>query len=87
MKGTKIQRENGKVKYVYDYPDNREVSKHLSLSDKQMISFRTGFSMRYVNQWCQGSRRSRRIEEMARNLAGINKATARRKEKYLNQVA
>ena len=67
-----------KVKYVYDYPANREVSAHLYPSDKQLIALTTGFSVQYVRQWCQGKRRSRRIEEAARLIMRLNIAKQRK---------
>jgi hypothetical protein len=70
-----------KVKYVYDYPENREVSKHLSKEDRALIITRTGFSYKYVNDWCRGTRKNRRIEEWARRIAKLNIA----KQRKLNQ--
>ncbi len=67
--------------YTYDYQGNREVSKHLSREDKQLICSRTGFSVAYVRQWCQGRRRSRSIEEWARRIMKLNIA----KQRKLNQ--
>ena len=84
MNGTKIHQEKSKVKYVYDYPANREVSEHLNFDDKQVISNRTGFSIRYVRQWCQGKRRSRPIEEWARMLMRLNIAKQRKLNRQPN---
>jgi len=81
MKDANIQPKNAKSKYSYDYPANREVSKHLSREDKQFICSRTGFSIIYVRQWCQGRRRSRPIEEWACRIAKLNLA----KQRKLNQ--
>jgi hypothetical protein len=81
MKDANIQPKNAKSKYVYDYPGNREVSKHLSWEDKQLICSRTGFSIVYVRQWCQGRRRSRPIDEWARKIMKLNIA----KHRKLNQ--
>lgn len=66
------------VKYDYDYPINRDVSKHLTVQDKQLISVRTGFSQEYVRLWCLGKRRSRPIEEFARRIMKINIAKERK---------
>jgi len=74
MKSTKIQPQNGKVKYVYDYPENREVSKTFSYMDKLLISQKTGFSLNYIWYWCKGKRKNRRIEELARKIMRLNKA-------------
>ena len=78
MNSANIQPQNTKSKYVYDYPGNREVSTHLSWQDKQLISARTGFSIIYVRQWCQGRRRSRPIEEWARRIMKLNIAKHRK---------
>lgn len=78
MNATKVHQKNMNVKYVYDYPANREVSAHLYPSDKQHIASKTGFSVKYVRQWCQGKRRSRRIEEVARLIMRLNLAKQRK---------
>jgi len=78
MNDANIQPKNAKSKYVYDYPGNREVSPHLTWQDKQLIASRTGFSIVYVRQWCQGRRRSRPIEEFARRIAKLNIAKQRK---------
>ena len=81
MNGAKIQKENAKVKYVYDYPANRVVAQHLTSEDKNTIALRTGFTTKYVRQWCQGVRRSRPLEEWARRIMKLNIA----KQRKLNQ--
>ena len=78
MKETKVRPEIAKVKYIYDYPANREVSRWLNAEDKLQISFRTGYSQQYVRQWCRGERRSRPIEEWARRIARLNQAKQRK---------
>jgi len=80
MNTAKIIRENAKVKYIYDYPENREVSKNLTAEDKVYISSRTGFSLEYIRQWCKGKRRNRRIEALALHISRINKVKKRRLE-------
>jgi len=74
MNSAKIQQQNGKVKYAYDYPENREVSQHIFPDDKLIIAQKTGFSPQYVRDWCQGRRKNRRIEEWARKIMRLNKA-------------
>lgn len=69
------------VKYSYDYPENRSVSEHIKADDKTYICFKTGFSLRYVNMWCKGQRKNRRIMEMAREIARINQAKAKKLQK------
>lgn len=81
MKGTNVQRKTRKVKYVYDYPDNRRVSEHLTSEDKQFIAERTGFGLRYVRAWCQGTRSSRPIAELAKQISRINIAKHRKLNK------
>ncbi|GEM_PF-2318054 len=78
MNSTKVQPENGKVKYLYDYPENRRVSQYLTAEDKQLISFKTGFSMNYVRNWCQGTRKNKRIEEWAMKIYRLNLAKLRK---------
>jgi hypothetical protein len=72
-----------KVKYFYDYPINRDVSKHLTPTDKQFISERTGFSKEYVRLWCIGRRKSRPIDELARKVMKLNIA----KQRKLNNIS
>jgi len=64
--------------YHYDYPSNREVSKHLTIEDKHLIAARTGFSYTYVNDWCKGKRRNRSIEGWARKVMPLNIAKQRK---------
>jgi hypothetical protein len=72
MNETKVHQKNMNVKYVYDYPANREVSKHLDPRDKQLIAAKTGFSLQYIQYWCRGKRRSRRIDDLARQIMRLN---------------
>ena len=73
--------------YIYDYPENRKVSRHLTIDDKHLISARTGFSYSYVSGWCRGERRSRPIEEWARRIARLNQAKQRKLEKLTTDNA
>jgi len=61
-----------KVKYIYDYPINRDISKHLSSEDKLMIAEKTGYTIRYIRYWCMGTRRNKEIEKYARLLMKVN---------------
>jgi len=81
MNATNLQPKNTNVKYTYDYPVNREVAKYLTADDKQQISFRTGFTIAYVREWCRGTRRNKSIEEWARKIMKLNIA----KQRKLNQ--
>ena len=81
MNNANIQSLKTKVKYVYDYPANREVAQHLTWQDKQLIRSKTGFSIVYIRQWCQGRRKSRPIEEWARRIMNLNIAKQRKLNK------
>lgn len=67
-----------KVKYIYDYPDNREVSKHLGAGDRAQIAYRSGYTVNYVREWCRGTRKNGRIEEWARRIMKLNIAKQRK---------
>jgi hypothetical protein len=63
-----------KVKYIYDYPENREVSKGLQPCDKKLIQEKTGFTRTYVDYWCRGKRKNAEIDRIARLIVETNKA-------------
>lgn len=85
MNGTNVQRKIRKVKYVYDYPENRRVSEHLTSEDKRFVAVKTGYSIRYVCAWCQGTRRSLTIAELAKQISRINIAKQRKLNNKPNQ--
>lgn len=58
--------------YSYDYPSNREIAKNLGQEDKKIIAQETGFSLKYIYQWCQGKRRSTKIEALAKQISKFN---------------
>lgn len=58
--------------YTYDYPTNREIAKDLVYGDRQTIANHTGFSRKYIDQWCAGIRRSQKIEQAAKQLVKFN---------------
>ena len=64
--------KNSNVKYVYDYPDQREIAKDLYTDDKAVIAEKLGYSMKYVSSWCYGKRRNAAIMEMALKFQKIN---------------
>jgi len=64
-----------KVKYNYDYPENRAIAKDLSASDMRMIHEKSGYSMETVRKWCEGKRRNETIEKLASLIQASNKAT------------
>ena len=58
--------------YKYDYPYQREVTKHLTWEDKVLIASRTGYTIRYVRCWCAGTRKNKDIEKIAVLIASLN---------------
>jgi len=68
--GTELKKPSD---YTYDYPENREVSKHLTPEDKIFIVHKTGYSYTHIYDWCRGRRRSKKIEFWANRIAKINK--------------
>ena len=62
-----------KKKYVYDYPEYREIGKNLSAEDIALIATQTGKTREMV--WLvlrRGRRRNRQIVELGRRLALVN---------------
>jgi len=78
MKKTKIHQENGKVKYVYDYPENRAIAAHLTTEDKIFIAMRTGYTTSYIRYWCVGKRKNENIRDLAKYVASINQSKQRK---------
>lgn len=69
-------------KYLYDYPEYREIGKELTAADFRMIAERTGkteMMVRRVLHW--GDRRNAEIVKYGRMLAEIN----RQKKAMINQ--
>jgi hypothetical protein len=62
-----------KRKYVYDFPEQREIAKFLLSDDRTMIAHKTGLSIYTVNDWCEGKRRNPEIKDLATKFAKINK--------------
>lgn len=63
-----------KKKYMYDYPEYREIGKDLSAEDIALIASQTGKTREMV--WLvlrRGRRRNRQIVELGQRLAAINK--------------
>lgn len=81
MNEAKVQPKSTNVKYSYDYPENRTISKDFTAEDKLFIHRTTGFSLGYIRQWCKGERKSSRIMEVAREIARINQAKAKKLQK------
>lgn len=58
-----------KVKYIYDYPDNRTIGKDLSCSDFNLIAKKTGFSYDFVYRvLALGIRNNDKIKQTAKRL-------------------
>lgn len=64
-----------KVKYNYDYPENRAISNDLTTKDMRLIAERSGYSYSTVRKWCEGKRRNKTIERLAILIQTSNKAT------------
>jgi hypothetical protein len=64
--------------YHYDYPENKEVAKHLCDEDRKLIAIHTAYTLGYVNDWCLGRRKNKKIETLARYLMRINIAKQRK---------
>ena len=73
--------KNEKNKYVYDYPDQREIAKHIFLDDKAVIADKLGYSIEYIGKWCRGQRKNEDIMALAMLLSQINKLCLLAKEK------
>jgi len=86
MKKTKIHQENGKVKYVYDYPENRAIAAHLTTDDKIFIAMRTGYTTSYIRYWCVGKRKNEKIRDLAKYVSSINQGKLRKLNSKVNQV-
>jgi len=86
MKGTKIIQENGKVKYSYDYAENRALAAHLTAEDKIFIATRTGYTVRYVRYWCTGRRNNVQIRDWAKYVVRLNQSKLRKLNSKINQV-
>ena len=71
-KNDKYRDKMEKVKYQYDFPDQREIAKSLLMDDRVIIAERTGYSIRTVNSWCLGKRKSEKIKSFALLLSQIN---------------
>jgi hypothetical protein len=63
-----------KVKYIYDYPEQREIAEDLSSGDRQNLARISGFTIAYISDWCIGRRKNKIIDRIARFLAEANKA-------------
>jgi hypothetical protein len=58
-----------KVKYIYDYPENREIGKQLSASDWRRIAKKTGYTPDFVYKVLSlGIRNNKKIVKTAQRL-------------------
>ncbi len=73
--------KNSKVKYVYDYPIQREIAQNLYMDDKTIIADKLGYCVGYIQMWCNGTRRNHAIMELALQYQKINIRCRMAKEK------
>lgn len=59
-------------KYIYDYPEQREIAKDLCMADRLFIAKQTGYAKIYIDSWCLGKRRNNLISCMAKILQRLN---------------
>ncbi len=58
-----------KIKYIYDYPENREIGKQLSWKDFTRIASKTGYSTDFVYRCLKlGTRTNEKIKKTALRL-------------------
>lgn len=60
-----------KVKYFYDYPENRAVAARLSIAERKKLAEMTGFSYPYIKAWLQGIRKSEKIRLAALKMLDV----------------
>jgi len=70
-----------KRKYIYDYPDQREIAKYLLMDDRARMSSLSGLSIKTVEDWVFGRRKNDKLMELALKFQKINVHTILRKEK------
>ena len=60
------------VKYIYDYPKNRILGRHLHNGDLHLIAEKTGYTRDYVQRVLkQGSRTNDQILKTAKRLISL----------------
>ena len=69
-----------KVKYFYDYPEQRRIAKDLKMDDKRMMAEKSGLSVESVLSWCKGRRHNARLMYLALRFQKINLETILRKQ-------
>ena len=61
-------------KYVYDYPENRELAKGLQNGDNLIIAIKTGLSEGYISQVLSGKRKMKpSVRLIVERLVEVNK--------------
>lgn len=71
---------NKKKKYVYDYPENREVSRGLQKGDQLFITEKTGYSYGHVNDMIRGRRKMLDdVKDLIQKVTALNAAKQRLK--------
>jgi len=62
-----------KKKYLYDYPEQRELSKQLQKGDQIIIAEKTGYSQVMTYQMCQGRRKMpERVKKLIELIITVN---------------
>lgn len=59
------------VKYLYDYPENRMISRGFRFAEFVAIQKATGYSLNYIRKWCYGIRRNEKIMEAAKKMQQV----------------
>ncbi len=69
------------VKYVYDYPEQRELAKYLVSEDKQWLADNTEFSKSTIKAMCCGSRKMPdNFKQLVKQIGQINIKAKKQKE-------
>jgi len=75
-----------KVKYEYDYPENRELRKKLEKGDEPIIAKASGYTLAYINTIFDGKRKMPEVvKEMAKMVIRINESTSKKLAKITQQ--
>lgn len=61
-------------KYIYDFPENKEIAEQLEKGDRGRIATASGFTFTYINDIFKGKRRMpESVKEIANIIININK--------------
>ncbi len=68
------------VKYVYDYPEQRELAKHLTSEDRKWLANNTEFTKKTIDMMCNGKRRmSDELKKLVESIVEINRKSLKAK--------